>query len=56
MKPYIPVYTRPPNKFIRYETRYFDDGFGHTANVTKNYISRPSPIQQRSSFSYSRKI
>lgn len=30
MEPYIPVYHRPPNKFLRYEERRFDDGAGHT--------------------------
>lgn len=30
IKPYIPVYCRPPNKLIRYEMRPFDDGAGHT--------------------------
>lgn len=27
---YIPPYKRPPNKFIRFEERRFDDGHGHT--------------------------
>lgn len=30
MKPYIPVYKRPPNTFLRYEERQFDDGASHT--------------------------
>jgi len=29
MKPYIPVYCRPPNKLLRYESRRFSDGAGH---------------------------
>jgi hypothetical protein len=33
MKPHIPVYHRPPNKFIRYEIKPFDDGAGHTATL-----------------------
>ncbi len=31
MKPHIPLYNRPPNKFVRYEQRPFDDGAGHLA-------------------------
>lgn len=27
---YIPIYHRPPNKFIRYEMHRFDDGAGNT--------------------------
>jgi hypothetical protein len=30
MDPYRPIYHRPPNKFLRYEERRFDDGAGHT--------------------------
>lgn len=33
VKPYLPIYTRPPNKFVRYEERQFDDGVGHTATL-----------------------
>lgn len=29
MEVYIPIYMRSPNKFLRYEERYFDDGAGH---------------------------
>lgn len=28
--PYIPIYHRPPNKFVRYEMQRFDDGAGNT--------------------------
>ncbi len=28
MKPYIPIYKRPPNKFIKYEERPFNYGYG----------------------------
>ncbi len=27
--PYIPIYKRPPNKFISYHFKEFDDGHGH---------------------------
>ena len=27
---YIPIYHRPPNKFLRYEMHRFDDGAGNT--------------------------
>jgi len=30
MQPYIPIYCRPPNKFLKYIERRFDDGYGHT--------------------------
>jgi hypothetical protein len=30
VKPFLPVYTRPPNVFLRYEETRFDDGYGHT--------------------------
>lgn len=29
VEPYVPVYCRPPNKFIRMEESEFDDGAGH---------------------------
>lgn len=29
MQPYIPIWHRPPNKFLRHEDRRFDDGAGH---------------------------
>lgn len=31
--PYYPVFSRLPNKLIRYEERPFDDGYGHYATV-----------------------
>ncbi len=34
MKPYIPVYCRPPNKLLKYVTSNFDDGAGHTGQLT----------------------
>jgi hypothetical protein len=30
MKPYLPIYSRPPNKLIEYRKERFDDGVGHT--------------------------
>lgn len=30
-KPYIPIWKRPPNTFLKYEERPFDDGHGHSA-------------------------
>jgi len=33
IKPYLPHYIRPPNKFLRYEQERFDDGCGHTATL-----------------------
>lgn len=33
MKPYTPIYHKPPNKFIRYEMRDFADGYGHSGKV-----------------------
>lgn len=33
MKPYIPVYNRPPCKALEYRTEPFDDGAGHTGTV-----------------------
>lgn len=30
---YRPVYTSPPNTFLRYEVREFDDGAGHCAKI-----------------------
>ena len=29
--PFLPYYIAPPNKFIRYYQKRFDDGAGHTA-------------------------
>ena len=29
IEPYLPRYSRPPNKFLRYELRDFDDGHGN---------------------------
>jgi len=29
VNPYIPIYKRPPNQFIKYELRPFDDKAGH---------------------------
>ena len=34
MSTYKPIWSRPPNKFIRYENRNFDDLAGHTAVIT----------------------
>lgn len=33
MDPYLPVYHRSPNKFLRYDERRFDDGAGHAGTV-----------------------
>jgi hypothetical protein len=33
MKIHKPIYCRPPNKFLRYEDRPFDDNAGHTATL-----------------------
>lgn len=33
MTPHLPIYHRPPNKFLRYEERRFDDGAGHTGTL-----------------------
>lgn len=30
MEPHLPIYHRPPNRFLRYEERRFDDGAGNT--------------------------
>lgn len=29
MAAYLPIWSRPPNKLVRYEDRPFDDGHGH---------------------------
>lgn len=29
IQPYIPIYMEPPNKFIRYEEREFNDSVGN---------------------------
>jgi hypothetical protein len=31
--PHIPIYMKAPNKFIRYEVRDFDDGYGNGGKV-----------------------
>jgi hypothetical protein len=33
IKPFLPHYHRPPNKFVRYYEKRFDDGAGHTATL-----------------------
>jgi hypothetical protein len=39
--PYIPIYHRPPNKFLRYEMKRFDDGAGNTgAQRVAFYLDR----------------
>lgn len=46
-EPYLPVYHRSPNKFIRYETKRFDDGVGHTATLTiAVYIDKHNEKQE----------
>lgn len=32
--PYIPIYNRPPNKFVKFTIEDFDDGSGHIAKIT----------------------
>ena len=34
IKPFIPIWNRGKNKIFKYEKRFFDDGVGHTANIT----------------------
>lgn len=31
--PYIPIYCRAPNKFVKYREDEFDDGYGHEAII-----------------------
>jgi uncharacterized protein (DUF927 family) len=31
--PFLPYYIAPPNKFIRYYQKRFDDGAGHAATL-----------------------
>jgi len=31
--PFLPYYIAPPNKFVRYYDKRFDDGVGHTATL-----------------------
>lgn len=33
IEPFLPVYSRPPNKFLYYTLERFDDGAGHTGLV-----------------------
>lgn len=33
--PYLPVWSRPPNKLVRYETYDYVDPVGYQAKVTK---------------------
>lgn len=33
IKPHIPIYKEPPNKFLRYEIEYWHDGCGHGGMV-----------------------
>ena len=30
---FIPIHKRPPNQFIEYQVRRFDDGVGHTGSL-----------------------
>jgi hypothetical protein len=33
MNAFLPIYTRPPNKLLRYELRNFDDKAGNTGKL-----------------------
>lgn len=34
IKPFIPIWNDKKNKLIRFDVRPFDDGVGHTAQIT----------------------
>jgi len=39
--PYIPIYNRPPNKFVKFTIEDFDDGCGHKATITiANFLDK----------------
>lgn len=46
-KIFKPSWKQGKNKFIKYETRYFDDKFGHTAYITYAlYIDKNNEHQE----------
>lgn len=46
IEPYIPIWKRGKNEFIRYEQRDFDDGCGHLAKITVALFLDKNKIQQ----------
>ena len=47
MVPYIPIWNRPPNKFVKYEVVQFDDGAGHIGDLTlAHFIDKKGKEQQ----------
>lgn len=46
IEPFLPVYTRPPNKFLYYKEEQFDDGAGHTGIVRTAFFLNKKKEQQ----------
>lgn len=46
IEPFLPVYTRPPNKFLHYTEERFDDGAGHTGIVRTAFFLNKKKEQQ----------
>jgi hypothetical protein len=41
IKPFYPIYTKPPHQLIRYKEEPFDDGVGHSGIVrTAIYLDK----------------
>lgn len=46
IEPFLPVYSRPPNTFLRYVEDKFDDGCGHTGIVRTAYFLNKKKEEQ----------
>jgi hypothetical protein len=47
MEIYRPIWSRPPNIFVRYEDTEFDDGHGHYATIVMAYFLDKKKVEQK---------